>query len=137
MKNQENQYVKDIELLIVFSLMVLTFASYGWVSRSIFTSEKISADQAKAEILAYQAAQIFLLKNVEKQPQKGRSLASEGGSLDGFIGEDSSGRPFHYSVIQDSQRSLRVFISKDRDKNGEANDAIFDVKIDLSEATET
>ena len=117
--------------------MVLTFASYGWVSRSIFASEKISADQSKAEILAYQAAQIFLLKNVERHPQKGRSLASEGGSSDGLIGEDSGGRPFHYSVIQEAQHSLRVFISKDHEKNSEASDTIFDIKIDLSEATET
>lgn len=130
MKNQENQHLKAYELLIVFSLMVVTFISYGWLSSPIFTSEKISADQVKAEILAYQAAQIFLLKNVEKQVRQSRSLASENASFDGLIGEDSRGKPFRFSVIQEGEGQLRVLLSKESELPSEPPETIYDLKIE-------
>lgn len=137
MKNQEIQHFKGHELVTLFSLIAVTVISYAYFSIPIFTSEKISVDEAKAEILAYQAAQIFLLKNVENQPKQSRSLASESRSFDGFIGEDASGKPFRFSVTREGGRQLRVLLSKETERAGESPEAFFDLKIDLSESGDT
>lgn len=135
MINKENQHLKDYELLIVFILMTLTILTYGSFTRHIFVSEKISPDQIKAEILAYQAAQIYLLKNVKKPPLQLRSLASERTSFDGLIGEDSHGKPFRFQITQEREGILRVLLSQEGELPSDATEAVFDVVIDLSEKT--
>lgn len=118
LKNKENQTLKDYDLLTLMGLILVTLLSYGSYSRHIFSSEKISSNQVKAEILAYQAAQIFLLKNVEKDSLKGsRSIASENNSMEGVIGEDSSGKPYRFHVIQEGKDSYRVVLTSDSDLN--------------------
>lgn len=124
-------------MIAMFLLIIVTIASYGSFSRHIFTSEKISVDQVKAEILAYQAAQIFLLKNVQRQPIQARSLASENASFEGHIGEDSRGRPFKFSVIQSGERHFRVLLSKENEQLSAPPEAIFDLKIDLTDSPAT
>ena len=133
MKIKEIQHVTNHEMLVVFFLMVLTFMSYGHFAVPIFVSENVSTDQIKAEILAYQAAQIFLLKNVEKQARPSRSLASENSYFEGSIGEDSSGRPFRFRVTQEGSHDYRVWISKDSEGSAGLPQSVFDLKLDLSE----
>ncbi|MBL7545087.1 MAG: hypothetical protein JNL11_14815 [Bdellovibrionaceae bacterium] len=145
MKSKDNQHLKGGDLVILFSLMVVTVLSYGSYSRHIFSSEKISSDQFKAEILAYQAAQIFLLKSVVKSPNKSRSVASDdGGAMEVSIGEDSKGNPYRFQVIQDGKDNYRVFLSKEiessADPSVDTSDVTrsgFNLKIDLSSQPET
>jgi hypothetical protein len=137
MKNQENQELKGYDLVILISLILITLLSYGTYTSHIFASEKISADQIKAEILAYQAAQIFLLKSVEKKASKGRSIASESGSFEGTIGEGADGKPFRFQVIQDGREGYRVILKSETDSVSEASGAAFDLKINLPNPPET
>lgn len=121
-------------MVTLLTLIVLTLVSYGSYSRHIFSSEKISSDQTKAEILAYQAAQIFLLRNVEKKAQHARSIASATDSPDILLGEDSSGKPYRFQVIQDGKDSYRVQLVPSAGSSNEVPNANVDVKIDLSKS---
>jgi hypothetical protein len=136
-KDQEFQELKGSDLVILISLILVTALSYGSYTTHIFASEKISSDQIKAEILAYQAAQIFLLKSVEKKASKGRSIASESGSFDGTIGEASDGKPFRFQVIQDGREGYRVILKSETDSVSETPAASFDLKIELPNQPET
>ena len=137
MKNKEIHTLRANELITLFLLIIVTISSYGSFSRHIFASEKISVDQVKAEILAYQAAQIFLLKNVQRKPVQSRSLASESASFEGLIGEDSRGKPFKFSIIQSADHHFNVLLSKENEQLNAPPEAIFDLKIDLSNSPET
>ncbi len=137
LKDKEIQHFKVKELLTVFFLSLVTLVSYVSLSIPIFISETISVDQMKAEVLAYQAAQIFLLKDVEKQPVPSRSIASESDSFDGQIGEDSRGKPFRFTVTREGGRQLRVLLMKETEQPGEPPEAFFDLKIDIADATES
>jgi len=135
-KNNENQQLTGSDLVTLLTLIVLTLVSYGSYSRHIFGSEKISSDQIKAEILAYQAAQIFLLKNVEKKAPQARGIASESSSSDIILGEDSSGKPYRFQVIQDGRDTYRVQLSPNSESPMSSQKAEVEVKIDLSKAPE-
>lgn len=137
MKIKENQSLSGYDLLTLLGLLVATVISYGIYSRHIFSSEKISSNQVKAEILAYQAAQIFLLKNSDKRNIKQtRGIASEGGSMEGNIGEDTNGKPFHFQVIQDGSDNYRVILTSDNEGVSNSDTValpVADLKIDLSQ----
>jgi len=135
-KNNENQQLTGSDLVTLLTLIVLTLVSYGSYSRHIFGSEKISSDQVKAEILAYQAAQIFLLRNVEKKAPQARGIASESGSSDINLGEDSSGKPYRFQVIQDGRDTYRVLLAPTPGASEDAPKAEVDVKINLSKSPE-
>jgi len=135
-KSNENQQLTGSDLVTLLTLIVLTLVSYGSYTRHIFGSEKISSDQVKAEILAYQAAQIFLLKNVEKKTPQARGIASESSSLDIILGEDSSGKPYRFQVIQDGRDTYRVQLSPNSESPMSSQKAEVDVKIDLSKSPE-
>ena len=137
MKIKENQSLSGYDLLTLLGLMVATVIGYGTYSRHIFSSEKISSNQVKAEILAYQAAQIFLLKNADKRNTKqARGIASEGGTMEGNIGEDTNGKPFRFQVIQDGSDNYRVILTSDSEGSTSSDNSIepiADLKIDLSQ----
>lgn len=112
MKNKENQSLNGYELLTLLSLILVTVGTYGSYLNPLFKSEKISSDQLKSEVLAYQAAQIFLLKNDREKQLRGRSIASVGNTMTGQIGEDSFGKPFKFDVVSQPDGSYQVIISK-------------------------
>lgn len=115
MKNKDNQSLSGYELLTLLALVFVTIGSYGSYLRPVFKSEKMSSEQLKSEILAYQAAQIFLLKNDRVKRTLSRSIASEGASLTGSIGEDENGKPFRFDVVTQPDGSYEVVISKSTD----------------------
>lgn len=136
-KNSENQHLKGYDILSLLLLLVVTIAFYARLSSPIFTSEKISPDQIRAEVLAYQAAQIFMMKNTEKKSVQSRFIASEGPAFEGFIGEDSRGKPFRYRVIRLGDRSIKIELSKDFDQPAMPPEPVFELEIDLAKSSET
>lgn len=136
MKYNENQQLTGGDLVTLLTLIILTVVSYGSYTRHLFSSEKISSDQIKAEILAYQAAQIFLLRNVGKKAPMSRGIASESGSSSVALGEDSNGKPFHFHVIPDGRDGYRVLLTTEKGSSGDLPSAKVDVKINLSEPPE-
>lgn len=136
MKNNENQQLIGNDLVTMLTLMVVTLASYGSYTRHIFISEKISSDQIKTEILAYQAAQIFLLRNVEKKASQSRNIASESDVSTVTLGEDSQGRPYRFQVIHDGRDTYRVLLSTESDPSERTLKSEVEIKFDLSKSPE-
>tara|TARA_B110001454_G_scaffold218991_1_gene249085 strand:+ start:132043 stop:132468 length:426 start_codon:yes stop_codon:yes gene_type:complete len=135
-KTNENQQLTGWDLVTLLSLIVLTLVSYGSYSRHIFSSENISSDQIKAEILAYQAAQIFLLRNVEKKTSQSRNIASESSSSVVTLGEDASGKPYKFQVVQDGRDNYRVLLSNETESANDGLKSDVEIKIDLSKSPE-
>ncbi len=136
MKTNENQQLTGWDLVTLLSLIVLTLVTYGSYTRHIFSSEKISSNQIKAEILAYQAAQIFLLRNVEKKAPQSRNIASESSSSVVTLGEDATGKPYKFQVVQDGRDNYRVLLSNETESgNGDLKSDV-EIKIDLSKSPE-
>jgi hypothetical protein len=112
---KENQQFKGTDVVAILLLVALCVFFYAFPMTDSVVNEKAVSSRSKAEILGYQLAQIYRDQIMEKNQggSQGRGPASEDNSLkkEGFIGEDSWGKPFQYQIIEQSKESLKIIIS--------------------------
>lgn len=110
MKNREDQR---------FSLDTLVFPLVGLgllISLAFFPFGRLSGEdvviknRARAEVLAYEVAQLYRESLTQPAKSNTRGPASEAGPVDGFIGLDTWGNAYRYSIIPSTGNLLRIEI---------------------------
>lgn len=107
MKDQKNQYLKTFASIVVLSFI-------GTVAISVLAPQPVHTGEAE-KLLAYNKAKsigkAIASRLVEKAlDTKRKPAAAEGVEAQGYMGTDTEGRPYHYSVLQTSKGVARVVV---------------------------
>lgn len=108
MKTELNQDIRSTGILTVIGLLVVCAmaASPLWSGQSTEEKEIL---MRHAESLAYQIIEIQRAKVVAKTEGRAPASASDSEDLQGQIGMDPWGHPFHFKIVE-QKNSRRVFV---------------------------
>jgi type II secretory pathway pseudopilin PulG len=118
MNNQTYQIVKLKRYGLLLSLLGLVFFALLPAWNRHRTEAKLINAQRQAEVLAYQAFEIY--RSSAKDPTRGPASASQGG---GSLGTDPWGQPYRYKILNAGKDQLKVQIwSAGPNRNFETTD---------------